>query len=323
MLCAQPPRIGILEFYGVRKVPLSRIQKALGVKEGDPLPSSKGATEERLEAVPGVVRAHLEAVCCEDGKAVLFVGVEERLAQHSELRPAPEGGVSLPAEIVEAHQEFIESLENAVRRGDVSEDLSAGHSLMADPACHTAQERFIGLAELHLAKLREVLKLSADADQRVIAADVIGYAPKKKLVVDDLQYALQDSDDRVRNNATRALRAFAVLAEKDPELGIQVSPTWFIEMLNSIVWTDRIKTLATLVVLTDTRKPEVLQQIRERALDSIVEMARWKSLRHALPAYILFGRIFGMPEEQIHASWLSGKREEFITRALEALRRKR
>src|SRR5260370_19063264 len=46
--------------------------------EGDPLPPSKGDVEDRLEKIPNVVRAQLEAVCCEEGKAILFVGVEEK-----------------------------------------------------------------------------------------------------------------------------------------------------------------------------------------------------------------------------------------------------
>jgi hypothetical protein len=56
----------------------------------------------------------------------------------------------------------------------------------------------------------------------------------------------------------------------------------------------------------------VLDQIRERALPAVLEMARWKSLRYALPAYILAGRIAGIPEDQIHESWSSGDRETVI-----------
>jgi hypothetical protein len=57
------PVIGTLDFYGLRKVTEAKVRQALGVREGDPLPSSKGDVEERLDAIPGVVESHLEAVC--------------------------------------------------------------------------------------------------------------------------------------------------------------------------------------------------------------------------------------------------------------------
>jgi len=83
---AQVPLIGTLDLYGVRKVSESRIRQTLGVKPGDPLPPSKGDTEERLDAIPGVVESHLEAVCCDQGKVILYVGIEERGAAHFDIR---------------------------------------------------------------------------------------------------------------------------------------------------------------------------------------------------------------------------------------------
>src|SRR5262249_37438017 len=78
------PRVGVLDYYGLHKVSPARIQRVLATKEGDPFPNSKGDVEERLEKIPGVVRSHLEAVCCDGGKAVLFVGIEEKGAAHFE-----------------------------------------------------------------------------------------------------------------------------------------------------------------------------------------------------------------------------------------------
>ena len=86
-----------------------------------------------------------------------------------------------------------------------SEDLTAGHSLMADPAARFFQERFVTFAGEHLDQLRDVLRNGAEADQRAIAAAVIGYAPNKQDVVNDLQSAVQDPDESVRANAIRSL----------------------------------------------------------------------------------------------------------------------
>ncbi len=315
LAAGQAPRIGVLNFYGLRKVPEAKIRQALGVKEGDPLPASKGDAEERIDGVAGVVESHLEAVCCDAGKVILYVGIEERGAPHFDLREPPESDVRLSEEINSTYRLFLESFEAAVRKGDTAEDLTRGHSLMADPAARADQEMLIPLAKDHLAQLRSVLRNSADEAQRAVAAYVIGYAPVKKEILDDLQYALKDADAGVRNNAARSMIALAVLARLEPDYGMKIQPTWFIEMLNSLSWSDRNQALKALQILTDNRDASALDQLRERALPSLVEMARWKTLRHALPALVLLGRIAGLPENQVQAAWTRGDRESVIAAA--------
>ena len=41
-----------------------------------------------------------------------------------------------------------------------------------------------------------------------------------------------------------------------------------------------------------------------------MEMAQWKVLRYALPAFILAGRIAGMNEQEIQKAWTSGDRQD-------------
>jgi hypothetical protein len=313
----QAPRIGIIDFYGVRKVSEKRIREALGVKEGDLLPPSKSDAEVRLEKVPGVVRARLEAVCCEQGKAILYVGIEERGAPHFSYRFPPEKAVTLPEEIAETYHKFLTAVEQSARAGDSTEDLSQGHALAANPEVRALQEWFITYANVHLNALRDVLRNSADSEKRAIAAYVIGYAERKSDVINDLEYALQDPNDSTRYNAIRSLTAIAVLAQKDPEQKIHVSVTWFVEMLNSILWNDRYKAAKALVILTENRDAGDLEQLRNRALLSLIEMARWKSLTHALPSFILLGRVAGIPEQEIHKAWSDGEREATIDKILE------
>jgi hypothetical protein len=145
---------------------------------------------------------------------------------------------------------------------------------------------------------------------------VIGYAEKKRMIVDDLQWAMRDPDAGVRNNAMRSLGAIAVLAARDPESGIRFSPTWFIEMLNSLIWSDRNKAAFALVNMTESRDARILGQIRAAALPALADMARWKHLGHALPGVILLGRVAGMPEAEIQDAWSKGEREALIKRAL-------
>ncbi len=276
------------------------------------MPPSKALLEERLESLPEVVRARLEAVCCHDGGAILYVGIEEKGAPRFTFRYPPRANLTLPPALIETYRGFVRALEEAARKGPVREDLSQGYALAADPAVRAYQQRFREFARTHLALLREVLRKSMHDDQRAIAAYLIGYEPRARGVVEDLQYAMQDADEGVRANAMRALSAIAVLARNDPELGLRVEPTWFIELLNSIVWSDRYRAAAALVNLTEDRPPRVLEHIRERALSSLIEMAQWKVLDHALPAFLLLGRIAGWPEERIHRTWERGERAALV-----------
>lgn len=314
------PRIAELEIFGVRKTPLERIRRVLNVKPGDPLPRSKGDLEEKLGAIAGVVQARLEAWCCEDGKAVLYVGILEKGAVGFEYRPEPAGDAVLPEEVVAAYRGFTSALNRAVAEGDTEEDLTRGHSLMKNINCRVAQERFVGLAQLYPQLLRLVLRESPEPEHRAIAAYVIGYAESKRAVVEDLQAALRDPDEGVRANAARALKAIAVLAASDPELGIRVETTWFVEMLNSVVLSDRLEGLRALLQFTEKPAESTLKHIRERALPSLFEMARWKHLQHALPAYLLLGRVAVAPEAEMQQAWVRGEREKMLENLRKKLR---
>ncbi|MFN3325401.1 MAG: HEAT repeat domain-containing protein [Bryobacteraceae bacterium] len=308
-LAAQVPEIGAIEFYGLRKVPQERLRRALGVREGERLPPSKGDMEERLEQVEGVVRAHVEAACCEEGKAILYVGIDERGGHHYELRPPPVEDLELPSHILEAYARFLDAFGRAARAGDTEEDLREGHILLSNLACRVEQQRFVGIAELNTEILASVLRRAEDPEHRAIAAYIIGYSPKKRMVIPDLQYAMQDPDPAVRTNAIRALHAVAVLGLSDRSQGIRVTPTWFIELLNSLYWKDRHEAVRALVSFTEDRDRGVLDQLRQRSLHALIEMAGWRSLPHALPAYVVLGRVAGIGEKQILESWAKGERE--------------
>jgi|GEM_PF-5577227 len=259
------PTVGVIDYYGLNKVTRDRIQKTLGFKEGDPFPASKANVEERLDEIPGIVESHLEAVCCDEGKMVLYVGIEERGAAHFDLREAPEGEVMLAPEVIALYRRYFDAFEQALRRGSAAEDLTRGHSLMADPLVREIQLQFPAFAEAHLGELRNVLRNSADDEQRGIAAFLIGYTPKKDQVVEDLQFALRDADPGVRANAARAIVALAVYARLNTDSAIKLEPTWFIEMLNSLSWSDRERALQALQILTDNRDAPMLAQLRARA----------------------------------------------------------
>jgi hypothetical protein len=319
----QAPKLGDINFYGLRKVTPEKLLARLELKAGDPLPPSKGDLEERIEEIPGVVQARVEAVCCEGATAILFIGVEEKGSPHFDYHAPPAGSAALPQEIIDAYREFLSAVERAARTGNTAEDLTAGHSRMADPAAAAVQEKFAGFAAANLSLLSDVLRHAGDVDQRAIAAAIIGYSPRKQQVLNDLQYALQDADEAVRGSAVRSLKAVAVLAQKQPQLGLKISPTWFVEMLNSLALSDRAQSAEALVILTDQRDAATLDLMRTRALAALVEMARWKTLRYALPAFLLVGRLAGMPDQQIQQDWQKGDRDNAIRKALAPLNKAR
>jgi hypothetical protein len=313
---AQGPRIAVIDFYGLHRVTEQKVRQTLGVREGDFLPPSKGDVEERLDNIPNVVESHLEAVCCDAGKMILYIGLEEKGAPHFDLREPPDGEVQLPADINTTYRRFLEASQNALRAGQTAEDLTNGHALSANPETREIQQEFIPIAKQYVGDLRHILRDSNDEEQRAIAAYVIAYAPDKPTIVDDLQFALKDADPGVRTNATRGLKALAVLARLKPDSGVKVEPTWFIEMLNSLSWSDRNQALDMLQILTDDHNVSALDQLRERALPALTEMARWKTLQHALPAFLLLGRVAGIPDDQVQESWSRGDRDSIIAQAI-------
>ncbi len=309
LACAQAPPIGLVELYGVRKVPAERIRSAIGVRVGDPLAVPKADIEERLEKVPGVVAAHVSAVCCAGDAAVLYVGIEERDAVHVEFRPQPTGNLSLDEALLVTYHDYVAYFGDSARSGDPT-----------GPAAEAYRKSFEHLARDHADSLHRVLRESGDAEQRAMAADILCYAPLTRAAVDELQYALLDSDRTVRATAIRSLQSLAPRVAADPDLGIRIELTWFIELLNSLDWYDRDQAATALVTLTQTREQGALDFMRARALPALIDMARWKTPAHAHAAFVLVGRIAGLKDKDIEGAWSRGERERVIKDALKSPR---
>ncbi len=258
----------------------------------------------------------MEAVCCDGKDAALFIGIEERGAPHAAFRSEPSGEAALPQDLLDSYQQYLAAVTRAAARGNTSEDLTSGHSVMDDPEASALQRQFVTFASEHLNALHEVLHNCSEAEQRAVAAAVIGYAPPAQDVVDDLQYALDDPEVAVRANAIRSLKAIAVFASKQPKAEFKISPTWFIELLHSVELSDRMESAKALLILTDHGGQSAIDLIRERALPDLAEMARWPTLRYALPPFLLLGRVAGLPDAATQQAWEKGDREPVIRKAL-------
>lgn len=318
------PRVGAIEIYGNRRASASKIKSALGSKPGDPLPAREDA-EERINKVNGVIASRVEATCCSGRNLILYVGVEERDAPHIEFHPAPTENLKLADDTAGAYEEFIEAVSASIRDDSAAQDLTNGYSLMQQADANSIQQRFLPLVARDLPILDKVIRNAEDPEQRTMAAYLLQYTPRgprtTTLMINALMYALQDGEDSVRENAMRSLKALAVGAKLHPEQQIHLEPTWFVELLNSPVWSDRHNASLALVELTEKRSPETLQLMRERALPSIIEMAKWQELRDALPPFLLVGRVAGLSEEQIRQAWVAGDREAVIHQALSPKRK--
>ena len=177
------------------------------------------------------------------------------------------------------------------------------------------QERFLRYAARDLPALRLVLRRSSNAAHRALAAQVLGYAADKPAVVDDLVHGMSDPSAEVRNNAMRALLAFADMSPGASPSAPRVPAQPFIELLHSPVWTDRNKASGALAALSTGRDPELLTTLKGLALAPLVEMARWKSEGHALPAFSVLGRIAGYSDEAAYDLWNRGERDVVIRAA--------
>jgi hypothetical protein len=319
------PRIGLIEIYGARKVSMEKIRAAIRAKEGDMLPS-RGETEERIEKISGVLASRVEAACCEQQRAVLYVGIQEKNEPHVDFHPAPTGDITLAPDLTDAYRDLLDNVADSIRGRNADEDLTNGYSLMADPECRRLQQSFLPLVARDLNWMNRVLRESEDPEQRAAAAYLLQYAPRDprsaKVMVDALQYGLLDSDDNVRENANRALHAVMVGTKLHPEQQIHIEPTWYVELMNSIVWSDRRNASQALVNLTDQGDTETLELLRDRALPAVIEMARWHDMTRALPAFILAGRLAGMDDKAIDAAWVRGDREQVLKRALRSGKRR-
>jgi hypothetical protein len=314
---AQLPRIGDINFYGLRNLTAEQILAAARLAPGDTVPASRIALEDRIIELPDVMDAHVQSVCCEGDRTTLFIGIHERGEADVAFRAQPSGASSLPEDLMTRYRQYSGALLRAGINGKINGKADAG-----DPAMGRDQEYFRTFAAAHMVKLRAELHSGEDAEQRAAAALVVGYSAGKRAAVDDLLFAVQDPDEGVRTNAIRGLATIAAFARQQPALGIRIPPSELVDLLNSVVLSDRMESTKALLVLTERQNAATLDQIRERALASLAEMARWQTSTYALPPFELLGRVAGLPDAKVKESWGKGDREPVIQQALDSAPKK-
>jgi hypothetical protein len=324
---AEQPAISVIDTYGLHDVSQKAVLEAVGLRVGDPAPDATQIKSivERLQAIPGVERAKATIVRVQRQKTppevvvetILYVGILEAGRPAPSFRTAPTADVELPEIIQTTHREFEDRLAESIRRGDFSSDSSHGYALLGDETARDVQRRLVPLTDQYYDRLVDVLHNAKSAKQRAIAAWMLGYASDKKRAVRDLGVANRDPDSTVRNNTMRVLGVIVEYAQMHPELSLDGPVDWYLEMLESVQWSDRNKAMMVLCGLSKNSDPAIVGMLRERSLPTLIEMSRWQVEGHAMMAYYLVGKVAQMTDEEIHKAWDSDDRERVIARALE------
>lgn len=293
--------MGDIEFFGYQGFDVAKIRAALTVREGGEYAreTTERLVREAVAAAIGQRPTDVSAICCDDnGNRLLFIGLPGSNFKSFAYHPEPGGRDRLPRATMKLYSKLDRAIELAVRRGGnaAEEDDSNGYALIKDPRARTLQMAVRQWAMKHEPELLRALEFSANAAHRRVAAESLGYARQSRAQILALVRAARDPDEAVRNNATRAL---SVLVRSDAELGRDIQPDTFIEMLNSGSWTDRNKAASLLEQLTASRDAGLLGRIRAVALASLIEMATWRRPGHAYTARMVLGRIRGLPEGRL------------------------
>lgn len=300
---AQQSHIEVIDFFGYGGIDVDKVRAALPIHEGETFPSRSALHAMRpqiKEAVRRVTnRPATDVMMVSPGKdaELIYIGLSGSSSKSFPYNPAPQGMTHLSVPALDIYRQVDEALGRAMQRGAAGEDDSQGYALSSDdPQLRAKQLAMHEYAAQHADEIRRVLRESADNWQRQVAAELLGYANQSEQQITDLVRASHDPDEWVRNNATRAI---GVLANSNPKVAARISAAAFIEMLNSGIWSDRNKAGVLLLELSQWRDQKLLAELRAQALESLVEMARWRTAGHAYTARVLLGRIAGIEEEQL------------------------
>lgn len=291
-----------IDFYGADGLKVDVLRAALPLHEGDQLSlESKdkvvGQLKEAIKRVTGREPSDVASVCCDDrGRMMMYIGLGGGSVDQALYNTLPRGSARLPQTAIKVHREAERAWLSAIEKGVSGEDDSQGFALSTDQKTRTKQLALHRYVVRHTAIVRRVLASAGDVEQRRIAAEMLGYAGPSREQIHALIHAGHDVDDGVRNNAIRALGVFA---RSSPEASAMIPGECFVGLLNSGLWTDLNKTAELLSVLTERRDPRLLVCLREQALASLVEMARWSNPGHADSARLMLGRIAGIDEKSL------------------------
>src|SRR6266850_1510216 len=276
--------VGEIEFYGYSNLHLDRIKAALPLNEGDVIairdfPATKEKIMQSVKRELGREATDVSFTCCDHRtNLMIYIGLPGDSSRTFPYNSPARGPSRLSRRILDLYDRAMELTLEAVQK-QPDEDSSKGYGSSAEPR------------------------------QRQVAAHALGYARQSRGQISALVRASRDEDNSVRNNAVRALGVLALSSEK---LAAWIPAETFVRMLNSGVWEDRNKAGGLLAVLSRGRDPRLVRLLRSEALDSLIEMARWRDPNHASDARMILGRLAGIEEGRLQELVASGNVDEII-----------
>jgi hypothetical protein len=320
-LCVGQPvsiRIGSIDFFGTAGVDVAHLRTALPVHPGDTFAEAKLANAKKqvssvVTTITGAPPTDFSAVCCDAGGGwMIYIGLRGKNSHEIHHLQSPTGSECLPKSAVSLYNDTMSELLPAIRANEAGEDDSRGYSLARYPPLRQSQLALRTYAVDHSQLIEHVVRNCHNAENRAAAADLLGYANQSKRQINALVRASNDSDSTVRNNAIRALW---VLASSSKKAAAMIPARHFVALLNSGKWDDRNKAGLLLAALARNGDARLLSELRSRALDSLVEMARWQNPGHADPYRFLLGKIAGLSESRIKNLIASGDVGDLISAA--------
>lgn len=312
---ADKTTIANIDFFGYGHLDVMKLRSVLPIHPGESIQQSDWTTyrskiDEAIRSQTGRPPTDVARLCCdENGNSMIYIGVAGTSSVKLQHKPAPTGEDRLPAAALKLSQEADEALNKAALAGRTQEDDSNGYALSADPELRAKELQIREFALANEALLRTVVSSSSNAEHRAIATQFLGYVNVSARQIADLTEAARDPDEGVRNNAVRAL---GVIASSSQQRASMIRARPFIALLKSDKWVDRNKGTWLLINLTQSRDPKLLKQLRQEAMDALVEMARWQFAGHASFARRLLGRLAGIEEAKLDTMVLQNDGAERI-----------
>lgn len=312
-------QIGAIDYFGYAGLDLKQVQNHLPLKVGDWLDSDSfdhdhAAIQSSVRQSTGKPATDIAMVCCDQShRLLIYIGLSGSSSHPLVLSAPPQGNEHLnDLGVTKLYKRFGQAFVVAVRKGDATEDDSQGYALSADPVLRQIELNIRAYAVSHTALLEHLLQDSSSAEQRRASAWFLGYSERSAAQIQHLTEATRDEDAEVRDNA---LRALWVLATAKDSKGIAVNPAPFVEQLFSGQWTDRNKSSLLLMRLVQDGNTTVLSSLRQRAIEPLIEGARWTNPGHSSPFVFLLGRVEGIPQKQLPKLMFSPGKSQIIDAA--------
>ncbi len=306
--------IGSIDFFGYGGLDLKKLDGRLPLHVGDKVTQAgfeqtRVAVREAVAAALGAPPTDINATCCDaDRKLMTYIGIFGSSSRPFSGEVAPAGPEHLESEALKLYDSFGKAMQEDVSKGLSKEDWSNGYTLSEDPATRAIQLQVRDYALHHEAEIARTLRDAADARQRIVSAYLMGYVARSPAQAQALADAATDTNEEVRNNAVRALTVLSA-AKDAPPLRLDAKP--LIAMLYSGRWTDRNKASLLFQMLTESRDPALLDQLRREAMPPLIEGAHWTKLGHAQAFLITLGRIAKLSNAEI-GRLMNSDREQLI-----------